>query len=182
MIIWVTLVVVVIIVIVAASIAFGQKKKENKALVDEIFSLKLQVKNLEQDKESQDKLVEFLRELIFFSHLGYKPSKDEKLKMMGQLLDNMEYITTIKSKNSLFRTERALIIAGHLNVTGKELNDIFDSLRNLLSESIAGNRSLYPQLTDYIYYCGLDFCGKKEMSRAEIKEWGNVVNFGHVDE
>jgi len=179
---WVVFVGVAIIVIVALSLTFNQKRKENKAMKNEISNLKLQVKNFKQEKESQDRLVEFLRELIFFSHLGYKPSKDEKLKMMGQLLDNMEYITTIKSKNSSFRTERALIIAGHLNVTGKELNDIFDSLRNLLSESIAGNRSLYPQLTDYIYYCGLDFCGKKEMSRAEIKEWGNVVNFGHVDE
>ena len=179
---WVVFVGVAIIVIVALSLTFNQKRKENKAMKNEISNLKLQVKNFKQEKESQDRLVEFLRELIFFSHLGYKPTKDEKLKMMGQLLDNMEYITTIKSKNSSFRTERALIIAGHLNVTGKELNDIFDSLRNLLSESIAGNRSLYPQLTDYIYYCGLDFCGKKEMSRSEIKEWGNVVNFGHVDE
>ncbi len=179
---WVVFVGVAIIVIVALSLTFNQKRKENKAMKNEISNLKLQVKNFKQEKESQDRLVEFLRELIFFSHLGYKPTKDEKLKMMRQLLDNMEYIAIIKSKNSSFRTERALIIAGHLNVTGKELNDIFDSLRNLLSESIAGNRSLYPQLTDYIYYCGLDFCGKKEMSRAEIKEWGNVVNFGHVDE
>ena len=179
---WVVFVGVAIIVIVVLSLTFNQKRKENKAMKNEISNLKLQVKNFKQEKESQDRLVEFLRELIFFSHLGYKPTKDEKLKMMRQLLDNMEYIATIKSKISSFRTERALIIAGHLNVTGKELNDIFDSMRNLLAESVAGNRSLYPQLTDYIYYCGLDFCGKKEMSRSEIKEWGNVVNFGHVDE
>ena len=182
MISWIILVVVAVIIIVATSIAFEQKKREKKTLVDEISSLKLKVKELEHDKVSQERVMEFLREIIFFSQLGYKPSKDEKIKMMKQLLDCMEHITTMKAKNSSYRTRRALLVAGHLNEMGKELNSVIDCLRNLLSESIAGNRSLYPQITDYIYYCGFNFCDKKEEPRAEVKEWGEVVNFGQVDE
>ena len=182
MITWIILVVVAIIIFVAWSIAFQEKKRENEALTDKISSLVLKVKDLEHDKESQERVVEFLREIIFFSQLGYKPNNDEKVKMKEQLLDCMTHIATVKTKNSSYRTRRALLVAGHLNETGKELNDIINSLRNLLSESIVGKRSLYPQITDYIYYCGFNFCDKKENPRAEIKEWGELANLSQVDE
>jgi len=182
MIYWIIFFVAAIAVVTVLFVSFNKERKENRRMTDEISNLKLKVENLEQDKKSQEKVSEILKEIIFFSQLGYEPTKDEKRKMVDQLLDSEKYISDMNSKNSWFQTESALRESAKVRRAGTELSEVIKSLRNLLCESIAHNTSIYPQMTNFVRYCGFKFFGKEENPRSKIQEWGRVVNFGHVEE
>ena len=182
MIYWIISLVTAIIVIAVLSVLINKKKKEIKNLAEEISGFKVKVGNLERDKESQERISEILKEIVFFSQLGYEPTEDEKRKMMDQLLDSVKYISDMRSENSWFQTEHALREASKVQRTGRELSEVIQSLWSVLSGSVINNTSLYPQMSDFVHYCGFKFCGKKGNPKSRIKEWGEVVNFGHVEE
>ena len=182
MIYWIVSTVVAVILIVFMVISLYKRKREVSRMTDEISDLKLNVGTLGRDKESLEKVSQFLRELIFFSQLGYEPTNDEKRKMIDHLVDSIKYISAMRSENSGFRTESALRDASKVQSCGQELSDVIESLLNFLSESLVHDKSLYPQMDDFIHYSGFDFCGKKQNPKSKIKEFGPVVRFGHVEE
>lgn len=179
---WISLSAAAILAVVLIVIALRIHKKTVTEMRQDAMDLTAKLKELNEKVFAQEQENELLRELIFFLNLGKSPSSEEKREMMEQILDGMERITNMRSKNSSFRTAHALEKAGELHKTGEELRKIFDRFYGLLANSVVDGKSLCPQIDNYINYCGLHFCNRVVDNKFEVEEIGEVVNFGHVEE
>jgi len=168
-----TCILVIMVVAIATIIALGVYHSLKKTILiqeKKISVLRSQVEALQKDKEALTEREKILKELIIISEIGYRPSEEERKNMIFQLLDDIRFIKTDISKRTYYRTEGAREATAHLNRIGKELIEIYDSLKFSLSESISEKRSLYQELIDYICFRGFNFCGKKAKPERTIND------------
>lgn len=166
-----------------------KKEQEAKKRYDSLLSAsRAQTGELMKEKKLLERREKILKELIIFSHIGFDPTKAEKLKMIENLDADIKAAKDGMNERLGYRCDSAIQASYHFNELGRELIDICTSLQSSLTQSIPGDektfgaRSLFQELVDYIYYTGIDFCGKHEDPHRRIADVGKVVNFGHLDD
>lgn len=176
------------IAIVKLYLLIKKEQEAKKKYANLLSASRAQTGELMKEKKLLERREKILKELIIFSHIGFSPTNAEKIKMIEDLNSDIEAAHDGINERLGYRCDRAIQASYHFNELGRELIDIYTSLQSSLTQSIPGDkktfgaRSLFQELLDYIYYTGIDFCGKHEDPHRRIADVGKVVNFGHLDD
>ena len=177
---------IVFVLVVIAVIEFYELYmrviKKNKKYAELLSESRKQTCKLTERIKSCERNEKILKELIIFSHVGFEPSRDEKMKMIQNLLNDIQAVRNGRTERNSYKTQAAVDVGLQLNEVGDILVANYSSLQDLLMQSISENRSLYQELVDYIYFFGIDFCGRHEERQRKIVDTGRLVYPGHLDE